>query len=42
MYHDGQSYSTSSAPGVSQNLAGTNYVNLIDNDFTKLQDQEGI
>ena len=41
MYHDGQSYSTSSAPGISNNLAGTNYTNLINNDFTKLQDQEG-
>ena len=42
MYNDGQSYSTSSAPGVSQNLAGTNYVNLINNDFTKLNDVDGI
>ena len=41
MYHDGQSYSTSSAPGISNNLAGTNYTNLVDNDFTKLQDHEG-
>ena len=41
MYHDGQSYSTSSAPGVGSNLAGASYVNLVDNDFSKLQDQEG-
>jgi len=41
VYNDGQSYSTSSAPGVSNNLAGTNYTNLVNNDFTKLQNQEG-
>tara|TARA_Y100000592_G_scaffold52788_1_gene83426 strand:+ start:13924 stop:18531 length:4608 start_codon:yes stop_codon:yes gene_type:complete len=41
MYNDGQTYSTSSAPGVSNNLAGTKYTNLVDNDFTTLQDHEG-
>ena len=41
MYNDGQSYSTSSAPGTSQNLAGTKYTNLINNDFTSLHDFEG-
>tara|TARA_B100000073_G_scaffold73907_1_gene55555 strand:+ start:793 stop:5391 length:4599 start_codon:yes stop_codon:yes gene_type:complete len=41
MYNDGQSYSTSSAPGVGQNFAGTKYSNLVNNDFTKLQDFEG-
>ncbi len=41
MYHDGQSYSTSSAPGVSNNLAGATYTNLVDNDFSKIQDHEG-
>jgi hypothetical protein len=41
MYNDGQTYSTSSAPGVGNNLAGTNYNNLINNDFTTLQNQEG-
>ena len=41
MYHDGHSYSTSSAPGVGQNFAGTNYNNLINNDFTKLQNLDG-
>ena len=42
MYNDGQSHSTSSAPGVSQNLAGTNYTNLVNNDFLKLNDVDGI
>ena len=41
MYNDGQSYSTSSAPGVGGNLAGSDYKNLVNNDFTKLQDFEG-
>ena len=36
MYNDGQSYSTSSAPGVGQNLAGTKYTNFVNNDFTTL------
>ena len=31
MYNDGQSYSTSSAPGVGGNLAGTNYTVGVDN-----------
>ena len=42
MYHDGQSYSTSSAPGVGDNFAGKNYVNKVDDSFTPLQDHEGI
>ena len=37
MYNDGQSYSTSSAPGVGGNLAGTSFVNNLDNEFTTLQ-----
>ena len=41
VYNDGQSYSTSSAPGVGGNLAGSDYKNLVNNDFTKLQDFEG-
>jgi hypothetical protein len=41
MYNDGQSYSTSSAPGVSSNLAGTNFNNNVDNSFTSIQDQSG-
>ena len=41
MYNDGQSYSTSSAPGINGNLAGTKYTNLANNDFTKIQDHEG-
>ena len=36
MYNDGQSYSTSSAPGVGSNLAGNDYSNNVDNSFTKL------
>ena len=36
MYHDGQSYSTSSAPGVGDNLAGKNFINNSDNEFTTL------
>ena len=41
MYNDGQSYSTSSAPGVGGNLAGTSFVNNLDNEFTTLQNQDG-
>ena len=41
MYNDGQSYSTSSAPGVGQNLAGNNYTNLVDNNLTSLQNFDG-
>ena len=41
MYNDGQSYSTSSAPGVGGNLAGTNFNNNVDNSFTSIQDQSG-
>ena len=41
MYNDGPTYSTSSAPGVGNNLAGTNYNNSINNDFTTLQNQDG-
>ena len=41
MYNDGQSYSTSSAPGVGGNLAGTNYTNKINSDFTTIEDYEG-
>ena len=41
MYNDGQTYSTSSAPGVGNNLAGGDYSNRVDNSFTTLQDQEG-
>ena len=41
MYNDGQSYSTSSAPGVSNNFAGTNFYNNVDNSFTSIQDQSG-
>lgn len=41
MYHDGQSYSTSSAPGVGQNFAGTKYTNFVNNDFITLQDHDG-
>ena len=41
MYNDGQSYSTSSAPGVGGNLAGTNYTNNVDNSFTSIQGQSG-
>ena len=36
MYNDGQSYSTSSAPGIGGNLAGNNFNNNVDNSFTKL------
>jgi len=42
MYNDGQSYSTSSAPGVGINFAGREYNNKVDNSFEMLQDQEGI
>ena len=41
MYNDGQSYSTSSAPGVNGNLAGRNFTNLVNNDFTTLQNFDG-
>ena len=41
MYNDGQSYSTSSAPGVGGNLAGTNYKNNINSDFKHLEDYQG-
>ena len=41
MYNDGQSYSTSSAPGVGGNLAGTNFYNNVDNSFTSIQGQSG-
>ena len=41
MYNDGQSYSTSSAPGAGGNLAGTNFNNNVDNSFTSIQDQSG-
>ena len=41
MYNDGQSYSTSSAPGIGQNLAGNNYSNFVNNDFTRLQNFDG-
>ena len=41
MYNDGQSYSTSSAPGVGGNLAGIDYSNKIDNTFTSSIDYEG-
>jgi len=41
MYNDGQSYSTSSAPGVGINFAGREYNNKVDNSFKMLQDQEG-
>ena len=41
MYNDGQSYSTSSAPGVSNNFAGTNFHNNVDNSFTSIQGQSG-
>ena len=41
MYHDGQTYSTSSAPGIGGNLAGTNYKNKINSDFTTIEDYEG-
>jgi len=41
MYHDGQSYSTSSAPGIGGNLAGIDYSNKIDNTFTSSIDYEG-
>jgi len=41
VYHDGQSYSTSSAPGIGSNLAGNNFNNNVDNSLTTLQDFEG-
>ena len=36
MYNDGQSYSTSSAPGVGNNFAGRDYTNKFDNTLTIL------
>ena len=46
MYHDGQSYSTSSAPGIGFNLAGNDFLGTAQTGFshdseTKLQDQDG-
>ena len=41
MYNDGQSYSTSSAPGVGNNLAGRDYSNEVDNSLDTLEDEEG-
>ena len=41
VYNDGQSYSTSSAPGINGNLAGNNFTNLVNNDLTTLKNQEG-
>jgi len=41
VYNDGQSYSTSSVPGIGSNLAGNNFNNKVDNSLTTLQDFEG-
>ena len=46
MYHDGQSYSTSSAPGIGSNLAGKDFYGQVQSGFThnsetKLQDFDG-
>jgi len=41
MYHDGQSYSTSSAPGIGSNLAGNNFRNNSTNTNTVLQNLDG-
>ena len=42
MYNDGQTYSTSSAPGVGNNLAGRDYSNGVNNSLKTLQNHEGI
>ena len=42
MYNDGQTYSTSSAPGVGNNFAGGNYNNGVNDNLKTLQDHEGI
>ena len=41
VYTDGQSYSTSSAPGIGANLAGNDITNKVDNSLNTLQDYQG-